>query len=135
MEELGTPPVSPLINDAKVCRNCGNINHKSCTLISRCIYCGQTSHTSDLCTLLPQCLNCKKNGTIDIQHRCDTEACPLLAEKTRLQNEFIINLLLGEDIIKDWKDILSDEKIDRITNQSIQHSTKEIEINQIIIKK
>lgn len=60
----------------------------------------------------PHCINCFTKGLTDVSHRCDTEECPLLAQRTKESNNYIINLLIGVDLIKTWEEILfTDAKI------------------------
>ncbi|RNA40614.1 RNA-directed DNA polymerase from mobile element jockey-like [Brachionus plicatilis] len=99
--------VSPNIVYAKVCTRCGELSHKErtiekvCTNKPRCIKCGSFSHKLEECkSIYDECINCKG------QHRCNSELCHKLTDKTFALNKYVIDLLIGEEIIKDKYGIL-----------------------------
>lgn len=120
--------VEPSINRAKVCKNCGDIAHKACSARPRCLRCSSTEHTTEMCMEKPNCNNCKTKGYSDTTHRMDTDECPLLADKTKLLNSAMIEILLGEKIITNWMEILTcGEKLRKEVEES-SHITSKADI-------
>lgn len=99
----------PSINHAKVCHQCGNLNHKTkdCRNKKICLKCGQDDHDSRECKQIPRCINCEGS------HASNNELCSKLTEKTYQQNAYILDILTGEGIISDKSEIL---KVNRFSN-------------------
>ncbi|CAF0820346.1 unnamed protein product [Brachionus calyciflorus] len=93
--------VLPNIMHAKICKTCGDLNHKSCLGKVRCIKCGLFDHSVNECkSLIELCINC--GGT----HRCNSELCEKLNDKTFSKNKYTIDIMLGEGLIKSKYEIL-----------------------------
>lgn len=120
-------PVIPNIIHAKVCNQCGELSHKektkdnTCSNKPRCLKCGSFSHKLNDCnSLTDNCINCKGH------HRCNSDLCEKLIEKTFALNRYIIDLLEGEKIIKSKYDVLRTPRPDAFYN----NKTKPEVINQ-----
>ena len=96
--------VTASIMHARVCNKCGSLSHKEkeCNFaLPRCLRCGVSSHETNQCKKeKPECINCGSN------HQTNSDQCEKLADKTYQMNKFIIDILVGEGIIKDKKAIL-----------------------------
>lgn len=120
--------VIPSINHAKVCQNCGNLRHGICMARPRCLICSSPEHPTDVCMSPPHCINCHAKGATNISHRCDTEECPTLAEQTKKLNKYLIDILIGEGLIKEWREILTVDmriKESDTTKTELEHVVEE----------
>ena len=85
------------INYAKGCNNCGDLNHskKYCRNRIRCMKCSESGHSEFECKSKSEyCFKCQNQS-----HRCDSENCEKIAEKTLEQNKLELSILDGEQII------------------------------------
>ena len=97
----------PTISYAKVCLKCKYLKCQ-CTKDGApfcCINCGSSEHTADKCKESTRCVNCKRS------HRSDSEECVLLRKKTQSQNDYVLSILLGEEIIINSNAILRDPEL------------------------
>ncbi|CAF1025179.1 unnamed protein product [Brachionus calyciflorus] len=92
--------VRPYILYSKVCRKCGNLNHleKDCRNKACCLKCGGNQYTVSEC--IQKCINCKGS------HACNSEMCSKVVDKTFSLNKYVLEILLGENIIKNRDEIL-----------------------------
>lgn len=102
---IKTYTVESCFRMAMPCSNCGNLSHRSCRtdraeMDKRCLKCSNKGHNTDLCRSSNMlCINC--NGC----HQTDNDLCPKLREKTYSDNRYILDILIGEKIIKCKDDI------------------------------
>ena len=97
----------PQINHTNCCYNCGDLNHrkKNCKKRFRCMKCSKPGHKEEECkSSYEYCYRCQNKS-----HRCDTDRCEILAEKTFEQNKYIISILIGEQIIDSRFEILKNK--------------------------
>ncbi|CAF1124551.1 unnamed protein product [Brachionus calyciflorus] len=78
--------VTPNIIYSKVCKQCGNLNHREREWKSKtlCLKCGQDPHPSYDC--MAKCIKC--HGL----HQCSSELCSKLVEKTLNNNKYTIDI-------------------------------------------
>jgi len=97
-------------NEIRPCSLCGTLDHFRCSSIQKCIKCGITEHTTDCCPvekIKQRCINCHRLG-----HRCDSEECNLLRIKKYKANDYILSILLGENIIRNQSEILRNPELE-----------------------
>ena len=94
----------PQINHSNNCNNCGDLKHckKTCKNRQICMKCSESGHIEAECKAsFDFCFRCQTKN-----HRCDSDICEKLAEKTFEQNRFVLSILLGEQIINSRYEIL-----------------------------
>ena len=75
--------------------------------------CGDSGHSEPECKSTHDfCFRCQTKS-----HRCDTDRCEMIAEKTFEQNKFVLSILLGEQIIDSRYEILRNKT--QIPNQNL----------------
>ncbi|CAF1131234.1 unnamed protein product, partial [Brachionus calyciflorus] len=122
--------VLPNIVYAKVCNKCGELNHKEkfCTNRQRCLKCGSFNHGLNKCNSTHEvCLNCKGS------HRCNSELCEKLNDKTFSLNKYVINLLIGEKVIVNKYDILKTKRpISSAKNEINSQESNQLDNSRLI---
>jgi hypothetical protein len=106
--------VKPCINHANVCQVCLSHSHKKCEKVTRCAQCAELGHSVEACPNLGvlKCFNCLCTNKTNLEHRADRDDCPLLANKTIALNKWLINLMLGEGLIKSEYDICKSARVE-----------------------
>ena len=80
-------------------------SEKKCVNERKCLSCSKPGHTADNFNAeIFQCLNCKG------PQQTYSDKCTLIHQKTRENNKFILNILLGENLIKDPNDVIKRKK-------------------------
>jgi hypothetical protein len=106
--------VKPCINHANTCTVCLSLGHKKCDKTIRCAQCAESGHSIDMCHNygLLKCFNCVRAGNTNTDHRADRDECPILAAKTIEMNKWLINIMMGEGIIKNEHEICKTPRAD-----------------------
>ena len=113
--------VIPNINHARTCKKCGSITHKEleCNVKQRCLRCTSEDHQINACVSKEfRCVNC--HG----QHMSSSDMCNKLAEKTLSMNEYVLDILVGEGLIRSKYEILKSYKQNE---NRLTHPTQELE--------
>jgi hypothetical protein len=111
-------------NEVRVCYTCGTLEHFRCNNPQRCIKCGLTDHLTASCTIdskKQRCLNCHR-----LNHRCDSEECNPIRIKKYKVNDYILSILLGENIIRDQSEILKNPEAEKNEKQFDEEQIKEL---------
>ena len=120
----------PTINYAKVFLKCKYLKCQ-CTKDGApfcCINCGSLEHTAGKCKATTRCVNCK------ISHRSDSEECVLLRKKIQSQNDYVLSILIGEEIITNANAILRNPDLaNKSENRCSRDEIKEI-VTEMITK-
>ena len=107
----------PQINHSNCCNNCGDLKHgkKFCKNRTRCMKCSETGHSEVDCkTTYEFCYRCQNKS-----HRCDTDKCEVVADKTFELNKFVLTILIGEQIIVSRFEILRNRTANNTQNLNI----------------
>lgn len=123
----------PKYKVVRVCSLCGSLEHFKCGSIQRCIICASVDHITDRCPVERdriRCINCHRSG-----HRCDSEECRLLRTKIYESNEYLLSIMLGENIIRDQSEILRIPEHDRASNGlRVDEDSLRTMVNDLITK-
>lgn len=118
-------------NEFRVCSKCGSVDHFRCNL-EKCIICGKTDHLTSNCPIeynKQRCINCHR-----LNHRCDTEECNMVRVKKYKANDYILSILLGENLIKDQSEILRNPDAEKHERETLKEEQIEEMVNNLIDK-
>ena len=105
-------PVEYQIYFPRNCKNCGSVDHRDC-YNKLCHNCTSDKHQTKSCLAsIYKCINC--HG----QHAANSARCQRYSNRTFENNAHVIDILLGENIIKNKDEIFRDKPSEKVNSQT-----------------